>query len=196
MELETIRGLSPRAISPPTGIVGSQETHADAALDARKRIPTENGRQFEIQRLKENRKTALANLTKQIKVIWPLLSDLEDEKQVRIEAIRLDRLFVKMQEVHDMYLNALDDESEINTHDEDVQRINDYLHEAKKLRSGLHDTSSMKYKSSRHSKGSQIPQGLDIPRKQAELSQMIVTQQARGLLPRKFHVISSIHSVL
>ena len=64
-----------------------------------------------------------------------------------------------------MYSNALDNESEIvlarhwyNTHDEDVfrskQKINDYLHEAKKLLSGLHDTGSVKSKSSRHSKGS------------------------------------------
>ena len=63
------------------------------------------------------------------------------------------------------YLNALDDESEIelarqwyDTRDKDVfrskQRINDYLHKAKKLRSGLHDTSSVKSKSSRHSNGS------------------------------------------
>ena len=165
MELETLRSLSPRAISPLTGIVDSQGTHADAAVDARKRIPTEKGRQFEIQRLKENRKTALANLTKQINVILPLLADFENEKQVRIEVVLLDELFVKMQEVHDMYLSALDDESEIelarqwyDTRDKDVfrskQRINDYLHEAKKLRSGLHDTSSVKSKSSRHSRGS------------------------------------------
>ena len=165
MELESLRSLSPRAISPLTGNVYFQETNEDAVLNARKRIPTEKGRQFEIQRLKHNRKTALANLTKQINVISPLLADFENEKQVRIEAVRLDQLFAKMQEVHDMYLNALDNESEIvlarhwyDTHDEDVfrskQKINDYLHEAKKLRSGLHDTSSVKSKSSRHSKGS------------------------------------------
>ena len=34
------------------------------------------------------------------------------------------------------------------------QSINDYLHETRKLRSGLHDTSSVKPKSSRHSKSS------------------------------------------
>ena len=142
-----------------------QETCADVAVDARKRIPTEKGRQFEIQRLKESRKTALANLTKQINVILPLLADFENEKQVRIEVVQLDQLFVKMQEVHDMYLSALDDDSEIelarqwyDARDMDVlrskQRINDYLHDAKKLRSGLHDTNSVKSKSSRHSRGS------------------------------------------
>ena len=40
IELGTLRS-SPRAISPLTSIVDSQETHADAAVDARKRIPTE-----------------------------------------------------------------------------------------------------------------------------------------------------------
>ena len=84
MELETLCSFSPRVISPLTGIVDSQETHADAAVDARKRIPTENGRQFEIQRLKENQKTALANLTKQINIILPLLADFENEKQVHV----------------------------------------------------------------------------------------------------------------
>ena len=58
MDLETICS-SPRAISPLTGIL-AQETH----MDVRKRIPREKGRQFEIQKLKENRKTALSNLTK------------------------------------------------------------------------------------------------------------------------------------
>ena len=97
MELETLRSLSPRAISPLTGNV-FLETNADAALDAQKRIPTEKGTQFGIQRLKENRKTALVNLTKQINVISLLLADFENEKQVRIEAVRLDKLFVKMEE--------------------------------------------------------------------------------------------------
>ncbi|CAH3172594.1 unnamed protein product, partial [Porites lobata] len=66
----------------------------------RKRIPTETGRQFKIQKLKENRKTALANLTKQMNLISPLLTDFENEKQV-------------LQEAHDAYLKALDDDDEI-----------------------------------------------------------------------------------
>ena len=66
---------------------------------------------------------------------------------MRIEVVLLDQLFLKMQEVHDIYFSALDDESEIklvrqwyDTSDKDVfrskQTINDYLHEAKKLYSG------------------------------------------------------------
>ena len=54
MELGTLRSFSPRAISLLTGIMDSQETHADVAVDVRKRVPTEKGRQFEIQRLKDN----------------------------------------------------------------------------------------------------------------------------------------------
>ena len=107
MDLDTICS-SPRAISPLTGLL-AQETH----MDVRKRIPTERGRQFEIQKLKENRKTALANLTKQMNLVSPLLTDFENEKQVRTEVVHLDQLFVKVQEAHDAYLKALDDDDEI-----------------------------------------------------------------------------------
>ena len=105
--------------------------------------------------MKESRKTALANLIKQINIILPLLADFEDEKKVRIEGVQLDQLFVKMQEVDDVYLSALHDKSEIelarqlfDTRDKDVlrskQRINDYLHDAKKLCSEIQIISSFK----------------------------------------------------
>lgn len=159
MDLDTICS-SPRAISPLTGLL-AQETH----MDVRKRIPTERGRQFEIQKLKENRKTALANLTKQINLVSPLLTDFENEKQVRTEVVHLDQLFVKVQEAHDAYLKALDDDDEIKlalewfgTRDKDVlqlkQRIIGFLDDADKLRGGLRDTHSVKSKSSRRSRHS------------------------------------------
>ena len=107
MNFDTIFS-SPRAISPLTGIL-AQETH----MDVRKRIPTEKGRQFETQKLKENRKTALANLSRQMNLISPLLTDFENEKQVRTEVVHLDQLFVKVQEAHDAYIKALDDDDEI-----------------------------------------------------------------------------------
>ena len=159
MDLDTICS-SPRAISPLTGLL-AQETH----MDVRKRIPTERGRQFEIQKLKEKRKTALANLTKQINLVSPLLTDFENEKQVRTEVVHLDQLFVKVQEAHDAYLKALDDDDEIKlalewfgTRDKDVlqlkQRIIGFLDDADKLRGGLRDTHSVKSKSSRRSRHS------------------------------------------
>ena len=159
MDLDTICS-SPRAISPLTGIL-AQETH----VDVQKRIPTEKGRQFEIQKLKENRKTALANLTKQINLISPLLTDFENEKQVRTKVVDLDQLFVKVQEAHDAHLKALDDDDKIKlalewfgTRDKGAlqltQRIIGFLNDADKLRGGLRDTHSVKSKSSRRSSNS------------------------------------------
>ena len=155
MDLDTICS-SPRAISPLTGIL-AQETH----MEVRKRIPTEKGRQFEIQKLKENRKTALSNLTK---LISPLLTDFENEKQVRTEVVHLDQLFIKVQEAHDAYLKALDDDEIklalewFGTRDKDAlqlkQRILGFLNDADKLRGGLRDTHSVKSKSSRRSRHS------------------------------------------
>ena len=159
MDLATICS-SPRAISPLTGIL-AQESH----MNVRKRIPTEKGTQFETQKLNENRKTALANLTSQMNLISTLLTDLENEKQVRTEVVHLDQLFVKVQEAHDAYLKASDDDDEIKlalewfgTRDKDVlrvkQRITGFLNDADKLRGGLRDTHSVKCKSSRHSRHS------------------------------------------
>ena len=93
MDLDTICS-SPLAILALTGIL-AQETH----MDVRKRIPTETGRQFDIQKLKENRKTELANLTKQMNLISSL------KKQMRTEVVHLDQLFVQVQEALDVYLN-------------------------------------------------------------------------------------------
>ena len=134
-------------------------------MDMRKRIPTETGRQFKIQKLKENRKTALANLTKQMNLVSPLLTDFENEKQVRTEVVHLDQLFVKVQEAHDAYLKALDDDDEIklalerfDTRNKDMlqlkQRIIGSFNDADKLTGGLRDTHSVKSKSSRRSRRS------------------------------------------
>ena len=67
LENKSSRRWSPVAVSP---------------LDAKK---MEKDKQFEIQRLKEHRKTVLGNLTKQINIISPLLADFESEKQVPTE---------------------------------------------------------------------------------------------------------------
>jgi len=83
MELESPHSSSPRATSPLTGIVDAEEIH----VHARKRIPSEKGRQFEIQRLKENRKTVLSNLTKQINIISSFMAGFKNEKQVGIEVV-------------------------------------------------------------------------------------------------------------
>ena len=84
---------------------------------------------------------------------------------MRTEVVHLDQLFVKVQEAHDAYLKALDDDDEIKlalewfgTNDKDVlqlkQRIIGFLDDADKLRGGLRDTHSVKSKSSRRSRHS------------------------------------------
>ena len=61
-----------------------------------------------------------------------LLADFENEKQVHIEVVQLDQLFLKMQEAHDMYLNVLDDDNEIElTHQWYDTRDNDVSTKAK-----------------------------------------------------------------
>ena len=76
-------------------------------------LVTTLGKQFETQKMKENRKTALANLTRHMNPISPLLTDFENEKQVRTEVVLLDQLFVKVPEAHDAYLKASDDDDQI-----------------------------------------------------------------------------------
>ena len=49
------------------------------------REKTGKGKQFEIQRLKENRKTVLVKLTKQINTISPLLADFERKNKYRLK---------------------------------------------------------------------------------------------------------------
>ena len=61
-----------------------------------------------------------------------MLADFENEKQVHIEVVQLDQLFLKMQEAHDMYLNVLDDDNETElTHQWYDTRDNDVSTKAK-----------------------------------------------------------------
>ena len=73
LPFETSPERSPRAISPLNDIeeregVGNMLT--EAAI--RTRIPTGKGREFEVQRLKDSRRNALSNLTKQMNKVRPL----------------------------------------------------------------------------------------------------------------------------
>ena len=130
----------------------------------RKRIASSKGRQFEIGTLKNNRKTALTSLNKQMRIISPLLADFKNESQVRLEVMQLDQLFVQMQNAHDVYTKALDDDDDddiklsldwYDDHDKDVfrfkQRVIEFLKEAKNLR-GDGDSHSVNSKASQHSR--------------------------------------------
>ena len=90
-----------------------------------------------------------------------MLTDFENEKQLRADVLHLNQLFVKAQEAHDAYLKALDDDEWFSTRDKDVlqlkQRIVGFLNDAEKLRGGFLDSDSVKSKSSRHLRHSLIP---------------------------------------
>ena len=73
VENKSSRSWSPPAISPLTGIVVAEDTHVDGRKNGK-------GREFEIQRLKEIRKTALPNLPKQMNIISFLLANFENDK--------------------------------------------------------------------------------------------------------------------
>ena len=126
--LETSPERSPRAISPLNTIEDTEvEENVAAGADTRKRIPTGKGRDFEVQRLKDNRRSVLSNLTKRMNKIRPLLFSWKNVELVKVESQELDELFIKLQEAHERYANALTDEHEIeearewfSIHDEDV----------------------------------------------------------------------------
>ena len=90
-------------------------------------ISTGKGREFEVQRFKDNRRNALSNLTKQMNKIKPLLSGLKNVELVKVESQEFDELLTKLQEAHERYANALIGEHEIkeahqwlSIHDKDV----------------------------------------------------------------------------
>ena len=77
----------------------------------RTRTATSKGREFELTRIKENRKVALANVTKHINKIRPLLLSNQNESLVRTESDQLDQLTSKLQEMHDLYVTTLNDKN-------------------------------------------------------------------------------------
>lgn len=58
---------------------------AELESDARKKIATDKGKQYEIQRLKERRTVALRHVTRQINKMKPLLVDLNNFEFVSFE---------------------------------------------------------------------------------------------------------------
>ena len=142
--LETSPERSPRAISPLNTIEDTEVEEKEAnGADTRKRIPTGKGREFEVQRFKDNRRNALSNLTKRMNKIRPLLFSWKNAELVKVESQKLDELFIKLQEAHERYVNALTDEHEIEEahewfgiHDKDVftlkQSVIEVLNQAKR----------------------------------------------------------------
>ena len=130
----------------------------------RNKVPTEKGREYTLERIKNDRKTALSNVTRQINKIKPLLSSFSNEKLVRMKVKELDELFALMHGINQNYLLELNSDEEIkqatewfDLHDKEVftfkQSIVDYLHEAKEHLNEEFSRSSVKSKYS-HSRRS------------------------------------------
>ena len=69
----------------------------------------------------------MSNVTKQMNKIRPLLFSWKNVELVKVKSQKLDELFIKLQEAHERYVNALTDEYEIEEarewfgiHDKDV----------------------------------------------------------------------------
>ena len=113
---------------------------------ARKNIPTDKGKQYEIQRLKDRRTVALRHVTRQINKMKPLLADFNNFEFVSFEMEGLNNVLVELQVAQDNFLEVLENESDIasanlwyEVHDGDVfkfkQSVCEYLSKAKELQS-------------------------------------------------------------
>ena len=134
--------------------------------DARKKITTDKGKQYEIQRLKERRTVTLRHVTRQINKIELLLIDLNNFEFVSFEMGGLNKFLVEPQLAQDNFLEVLENESDIasanswyEVHDGDVfkfkQSVCEYLSKVKDLQSAeLISAASNKSHRSRKSKHS------------------------------------------
>ena len=152
--------------------MGAKSTVSDAealGVGERRKIPTDKGKQHELQRLKDHRTVALRHVTRQINKMKPLLADLNNYEFVSVEMEGLNNLLVKLQDTQDNYVDALENETDIananswyDAHDGDIfqfkQSVIEYLTKAKRRQSaevnsvisgGSHHT-----KKSNHSKQS------------------------------------------
>ena len=105
-------------------------------------MPTEKGRQYILEKIKNDRKIALSNVARQINKIKPLLSSFSNRKLVHIKLKELDELFALMPGINQNYLQELNSDDEMrkatewfDIHDKEVftfkQSVVEYLHEAK-----------------------------------------------------------------
>ena len=152
--------------------MGANSTVSDAealGVGERRKIPTDKGKQHELQRLQDHRTVALRHVTRQINKMKPLLAELDNYEFVSVEMEGLNNLLVKLQDTQDNYVDALENETDIvnanswyDAHDGDIfkfkQSVIEYLTKAKRRQSaevnsvisgGSHHT-----KKSNHSKRS------------------------------------------
>ena len=85
---------------------GAEELHSGA----RKKIPTDEGKQYEIQRLKDHRTVALRQVTRQINKMKALLADLNNFEFGSAEMEGLNNLLVELQVAQDNFLEVLEND--------------------------------------------------------------------------------------
>ena len=136
---------------------------AELESGGRKKITTDKDKQYEIQRLKERRTAVLRHVTRQRNKMKPLLVDLNNYEFVSSEMEGLNNLLVELQVAQDIFLDVLENESDIATanswyevQDRDVfkfkQSVCEYLSKAKQLQSAeLNSAASNKSHRSRKS---------------------------------------------
>ena len=123
-------------------VKGAEEVQSGA----RKKIPMDKGKQYEIQRLKDRTTVALRYVTRQINKMKPLLIDFNNFEFVSVEMEGLNNLLVKPQVAQDNFLEVLENDSDITSanswnevHDGDVfkfkQSVCQYFSKAKEPQS-------------------------------------------------------------
>ena len=165
MDMELIRAISPLN-TPPTDAVSETWLHDSAKVQgslntkekstvngaeelesgARKKIPTDKGKRYEIKRLKDRRTVALRHLSRQINKMKPRLVDFNTFEFVSAEMEGLNNLLLELQVAQDNFLEMLENDSDIasanswyEVHDRDVfkfkQSVYEYVSKAKELQS-------------------------------------------------------------
>ena len=116
----------------------------ELAAGTRKKTPTDIGKRYEMQRLKDRRTVALRHVTWQINKMKPLLADVNNFEFVSVEIVGLNNLLVEIQVAQDNFLEVLENDSDLasanswyEVHDGDVfklkQSVYEYFYKAKKI---------------------------------------------------------------
>ena len=87
-------------------VTGAEEL----ATGARKKILTDKGKQYEIQRLKDRRTVAPRHVTRQINKMKPFLTDFNNLEFVSVEMEGLNNLLVELQVAQDNFIEVLEND--------------------------------------------------------------------------------------
>ena len=135
------------------------EDSGEMGASIRKRILTDKGKQYELDKLKEARVSALRQVTREINKLDPMLQDFNNFEFVSSEVEVLNGLIAKLHDAHDEYLNSLEDTVEtrnaakwFEVHDNDIFKFKQILCEyISKAKCQIYEMKSITSKGSRRS---------------------------------------------